>query len=203
MARTLPLRKRAVRPHASDNDMRPEGLTALAEALRSNTGLGLLDLSGNVLCDLWQRRDGRREGVHTIDGIVALADALCDNQALQSIDLRHNELRTEGANAIGKSLAANDALAVLGLRLNSIDDDGAAALAKPLAVNTTLSMLDLRENGEFGPRALQAIDRLFAMRKASGFPPLLVKHDGNQPTSRTRSSSRRTWRGPARGALKG
>eukprot|EP00966_Prymnesium_polylepis_P171591 3967213-Prymnesium_polylepis.1 len=53
---------RTARPRASDNDMRPEGLTALAEALRSNTGLGLLDLSGNVLCDLWQRRDGSRDG---------------------------------------------------------------------------------------------------------------------------------------------
>jgi hypothetical protein len=80
-----------------------------------------LDLSGNELCGL----DHRGGGTYTAKGITAIADALCVNGGLTSIDLSNNQLygvwtdyrgqqhgtyTAEGFTAIADAMRVNGAL---------------------------------------------------------------------------------------------
>ncbi|NXU53908.1 LRC45 protein, partial [Turnix velox] len=110
------------------------------------------------------------------EGVKLLLHGLCSNTTVKTLDLKGNNLRTVGAEALGKllsqnksirslvlewnnlgvweeafsffcqGLAANSVLQRLDLRNNQIDHQGAAELAMALKQNITLQELDLRWN---------------------------------------------------------
>jgi len=123
----------------------PAGGVALAGALRTNTVLRHLDLSGNHLCGKQQLPGGAWEGEHTIEAVAALADAL-PHSAVTDLNLRHNELGVSGCVAFAAALRADAPLATLNLQLNSFGDAGAIALLESLTANTSARSIDLREN---------------------------------------------------------
>jgi len=110
-------------------------------------------------------------GLNEVD-IKLLQEALVENTALTSLDVRYNQIGDAGAAA----LAQNTALTSLNMSNNQIGDAGAAALtqnttltslivwsnqigdagAAALAQNTTLTSLDVSENqiGDAGATAL-------------------------------------------------
>ncbi len=66
----------------------PEGVQAIAGALRVNGGLTSIDLSRNQLCGIWFDDDGygyQHHGTYTAEGITAIADALGVNGALTQV----------------------------------------------------------------------------------------------------------------------
>ncbi|KAM6317579.1 leucine-rich repeat-containing protein 45 isoform 2-T2 [Podargus strigoides] len=110
------------------------------------------------------------------EGVKLLLHGLCSNTTVKSLDLKGNNLRTVGAEALGKllrqnksirslilewnslgvweesfsffceGLGANNFLQQLDLRNNQINHQGAGELAMALKQNTSLQELDLRWN---------------------------------------------------------
>ncbi|KAM6111009.1 leucine-rich repeat-containing protein 45 [Pterocles gutturalis] len=110
------------------------------------------------------------------EGVKLLLHGLCSNTTVKSLDLKGNNLRTGGAEALGKllrrnksirslilewnnlgmweegffffcqGLGANNFLQRLDLRNNQINHQGAGELAVALKQNTSLQELDLRWN---------------------------------------------------------
>ena len=92
----------------------PNGGKALAAALSEGAAvLTYLNLSRNRLCGVWKEWDDDDEeetvqkGTYDPSGIKALADALSVNAVLKSINLRGNNLGTEGWCAIFHALRDN------------------------------------------------------------------------------------------------
>lgn len=98
------------------NNIGVTGATALAQMLKSNTGLAGLYLDGNNLGD---------------DGATALAEALKYNNALTTLDLNYNNIGNNGATALAGALESNTALTTLWLARNDdIGIRGATAISK-------------------------------------------------------------------------
>jgi uncharacterized protein (DUF924 family)/Ran GTPase-activating protein (RanGAP) involved in mRNA processing and transport/predicted esterase len=141
------------------NPLRPEGMIPLAEMLRTNPRLEVLDLVNCGLLD---------EGLETLlgaligpgrnttlrhlyagtNGVTArsaarLAEYLGGDCALESLSISCNRLGDEGLEVIAPALARNRSLRRLSLASNRIGPRGAAALARALAENSSLEMLDL------------------------------------------------------------
>ncbi|XP_008048092.1 leucine-rich repeat-containing protein 45 [Carlito syrichta] len=127
----------------SDCMLSEEGATLLLQGLCTNTVVRSVDLKGNNL---------------RAAGAEALGKLLRQNKSIQSLTLEWNNLGTwEDAFAtFCLGLAANSALQSLDLRNNQISHKGAEELALALKGNTTLQQLDLRWNniGLLGGRAL-------------------------------------------------
>ncbi|XP_070081857.1 leucine-rich repeat-containing protein 45 isoform X6 [Equus przewalskii] len=100
------------------------------------------------------------------EGATLLLQGLCTNTTVRFLDLKGNNLRAAGAEALGKllrqsksiqrALASNGSLQQLDLRNNQISHKGAEELALALKSNASLQQLDLRWNniGLLGGRAL-------------------------------------------------
>lgn len=82
------------------------------------------------------------------DASKILLYGLAHTRALESIDLKGNNLRCSGAEVIGIFLKKNTSVRSLRLDWNSLGlwGTGMAALAEGLAINQTLVLLDLRNN---------------------------------------------------------
>ncbi|KAF9576916.1 hypothetical protein EC968_000041 [Mortierella alpina] len=85
-------------------------------------------------------------------GAQPLAGAL---SALNDLDLRHDQIGDNGAQALSAALK-NSALTALDLRYNRIGDNGAQALSDALMKNSTLTTLYLSGNS-FGDKGAQAL----------------------------------------------
>ena len=130
------------------------GATALAEALKFDSGLQILDLRHN--------RIGEK-------GATALAEALKFNSTLQTLNLAHNAIVNEGVLALAEALKVNSTLQTLNLSYNKLRNmdtwahqvwkansvlpgfenyrvDRATAFAEALKTNSTLLTLELCEN---------------------------------------------------------
>ena len=107
------------------------GAHAIAQALKHNTALKLLNLLSNDI---------------GISGEHALAEMLKVNTGLQKLDLRFNTIGASGAAAIAEALKVNTALTLLNLNGNDIGDDGAVVISEALKVNTGLATLGLERN---------------------------------------------------------
>ncbi|NXH36257.1 DRC5 protein, partial [Myiagra hebetior] len=79
------------------------------------------------------------------DKIKLLARNLLDHPCLLELDLSHNLIRDNGAQALGK-LISHSRLEILNLCNNQIRHLGAQALAQGLAESSTLTSLNLRLN---------------------------------------------------------
>ena len=92
------------------NSAGDEGAKAIGDALRVNSALMSLDLSGNHLCGVCQEY-GEKKGTYDAAGINAIADALAVNSVLTSLDLRfYNKIGVEGGKAIAGALRVNGTL---------------------------------------------------------------------------------------------
>lgn len=129
------------------------GAAALAQALRYNRTIRILDLTGNLIGDdgisaisgaLDPRNSALEElrvGKNEISAVGAhyIATLLRQYPRLWRLDLSDNVVYKEGAVALARSLLTNESLRSLSLAHNGITDDGYEALAGALRCNRTLA----------------------------------------------------------------
>ncbi|NXH15460.1 LRC45 protein, partial [Bucco capensis] len=82
------------------------------------------------------------------EGVKLLLHGLCSNTTVKSLDLKGNNLRTVGAEALGKLLRQNKSIRSLILEWNSLGlwEEGFSFFCQGLGVNNSLQRLDLRNN---------------------------------------------------------
>jgi len=107
------------------------GATALGNALRTNTTLTELHLGANGIGDA---------------GAASLGEALRTNATLTALGLCHNGIGEGGVASLCEVLRTNATLKTLALTGNRIGDAGAASLAEAMRTNATITMLNLRHN---------------------------------------------------------
>ncbi|NXJ68662.1 LRC45 protein, partial [Rostratula benghalensis] len=82
------------------------------------------------------------------EGAKLLLHGLCSNTTVKSLDLKGNNLRTVGAEALGKLLRQNKSIRSLILEWNSLGvwEEGFSFFCQGLGANNVLQRLDLRNN---------------------------------------------------------
>lgn len=82
------------------------------------------------------------------EGATLLLQGLCTNTVLRFLDLKGNNLRAAGAEALGRLLRQNKSIQSLTLEWNNLGawEDAFATFCRALAGNSTLRQLDLRNN---------------------------------------------------------
>ncbi|XP_071430098.1 leucine-rich repeat-containing protein 45 isoform X1 [Pithys albifrons albifrons] len=82
------------------------------------------------------------------EGVKLLLQGLCSNTTVKSLDLKGNNLRTVGAEALGKLLTQNKSIRSLTLEWNSLGmwEEGFSFFCQGLRANNSLQRLDLRNN---------------------------------------------------------
>eukprot|EP00435_Cladocopium_sp_Y103_P071697 s56_g38.t1 len=129
--------------HLANNNLKNEGVEALAAGLHDNKTLVELDLAGNSI---------------GAEGTQVLSRALVHNSTLRRLSLEHNHVEDAGAQAIGEGLQENTGLVKLILNDNEIGDPGGEALAEALQTNKTLKVLHIQLN-KLGDLGCKALDR--------------------------------------------
>jgi len=121
----------------------PEGAALLAGALKTNSMLASLRLSGT--------RTGN-------PGAEALAKVLKTNTSLRDLDLSDTTLDDKGAVALAAALAVNRGLETLNIGNTNVGDAGAKALCDALAKNVSLRAIDLGPNPRMDRSWQQLLD---------------------------------------------
>ena len=118
-----------------------DGATAIAEGLKTNSALQVLQLERNDV---------------GAAGATAIAEGLKTNSTLQTLNLGFNKVGAAGATAMAEGLKTNSTLQTLNLHNNKVGDAGATAMAEGLKTNSTLQELNLQLNkvGDAGAAAL-------------------------------------------------
>ncbi|NXF89075.1 LRC45 protein, partial [Eubucco bourcierii] len=82
------------------------------------------------------------------EGVKLLLHGLCSNSTVKSLDLKGNNLRTVGAEALGKLLQQNRSIRSLNLEWNNLGvwEEGFSFFCQGLGANSILQRLDLRNN---------------------------------------------------------
>ncbi|XP_038227401.1 leucine-rich repeat-containing protein 45 isoform X2 [Dermochelys coriacea] len=82
------------------------------------------------------------------EGIRHLLNGLCSNTVVKTLDLKGNNLRALGAEALGKLLRQNKSIRSLTLEWNSLGmwEEGFSLFCQGLGANRFLQWLDLRNN---------------------------------------------------------
>jgi hypothetical protein len=101
---------------------KPEGVIALADAIRDNWALTKLDMSQNAL-------EGAAAG-------KAIGDMLTDNVTLKDLNLGMCSIDSDAVQGISTGLAGNGALVSLDLSENHLEADGAKVVAKAIKVTS-------------------------------------------------------------------
>jgi len=124
-----------------DETMNDYGLFSLAESLKTNTTLTVLNLKANKIDCV---------------GSYYLSEILKTNAALSTLNLSGNPLYSFGTQCLSLALKTNCTLKSLDVSDTSID---AQALSEALKVNTALTNLDLASNeiGDSGAKALSDV----------------------------------------------
>ncbi|KJE95297.1 hypothetical protein CAOG_05762 [Capsaspora owczarzaki ATCC 30864] len=119
----------------AESQIGDEEAKAIAEALKGNKAVTMLDLKWNETGEA---------------GAQAIAEALKVNTKLTTVDLYNNLIGDVGAHAIAEALKSE---------CESDGDAGAQAIAEALKVNTTLKELRLGENqiGNVGAQAIAVV----------------------------------------------
>ena len=117
------------------------GTIALADALKTNTFITVIDLGHNNIGDA---------------GVVAFADALKTNTSITKIGLSSNTIGDSAAVALANTLKTNTSITEVNLGGNKIGDPGAVALADALKTNTSITWISVRDNviGDTGGMAV-------------------------------------------------
>ena len=114
-----------------------KGLSAIADALKSNSSLRKLVLSKNAA--------STGESLRTAAG-PALGEALRWNTSLAELHLAHCLIQDDGAKIIFECMHENTTLKLLDLRWNRIGHASAIALGTMLQLNPTGRKIDLAHN---------------------------------------------------------
>ncbi|XP_063098280.1 leucine-rich repeat-containing protein 45 isoform X4 [Cavia porcellus] len=82
------------------------------------------------------------------EGLTMVLQGLCANTVMRLVDLKGNNLRAAGAEALGKLLRQNQSIQSLTLEWNNLGtwEDAFATFCRGLAANSALQQLDLRNN---------------------------------------------------------
>eukprot|EP00121_Abeoforma_whisleri_P001674 Awhi_evm1s1493 len=121
----------------------PEVMIEICKGLKQNRTLRTVDFS---CCQM------------TKESSFYLAEALKENKTIRSLELAHNDLRSEGMQLlIDVLLKENDTLNHLGLYMNGFDDQGAFALANLVEKNETLIYIDIGMNTHMTEKGLKRI----------------------------------------------
>ena len=141
----------------SDCSIGPVGAQHLAQALCVNTSVKTLDLSCNPLDD-----EEAKALAEMLGGNGAESSGIV-NTTLEHVDLSNCRIGPVGAKHLAQALCVNSSVKTLDLSCNPLDDEGAKALADMLGgngaessgtVNTTLEHVDL-SNCRIGPVGAQ------------------------------------------------
>ena len=134
------------------NGIGDRGAAALAEALRLNTTLQKLDLSGNAIDVegasewLWGEGEGggttlQKVGLSTMQSQAvfpplteAIAAAIAENPTLRCLNLSDNYIGEAGALALAEALSRNTTIQELQLKGNELGDAGVRAICEALQV---------------------------------------------------------------------
>ncbi len=121
--------------HLAKNDLGDDGAQAIAEALKDNTSLPILDLDLSENEIGWEGTEALAavlESTTTLTDLYdagAIAEALKTNSTLTRLDLAINNIDRDSAFVFAEALGVNTTtLKVLKLNCNEIDDDGAVAV---------------------------------------------------------------------------
>uniref|UniRef100_A0A8D1LN26 Leucine-rich repeat-containing protein 45 n=1 Tax=Sus scrofa TaxID=9823 RepID=A0A8D1LN26_PIG len=136
------------------------------------------------------------------EGATLLLQGLCVNTVVRFLDLKGNNLRAAGAEALGKLLRQNKSIQSLTLEWNSLGpwEDAFATFCGALAANSTLRQLDLRNNqiSHKGAEELALALRSNASLQQLGFfPDLRWNHIGllgGRALANCLPSNRTLWR---------
>ncbi|OQS03078.1 hypothetical protein THRCLA_04609 [Thraustotheca clavata] len=129
---------RLVKLDLKSNNLRDDGIVALASALPLCTRLQILHLFNQDCTDV---------------GAVALAEGIIQCKSLKKIDLGDNAIENEGAIALSKALPA---LSDVDLSYNGIAHEGAIALGNVMPDTSRMAWLNL-EGNPLGIDGVQAI----------------------------------------------
>ncbi|CAG8746539.1 3938_t:CDS:10, partial [Dentiscutata erythropus] len=118
--------------HLSENRIDFKGLIFIADGVKHNCHLELLDISRNPV------------GGPSIEGVTSLRNALSLNTTLKILFLSNTQLSTEGAIALAEYLPETKSLVHLDLTSNpDIDIAGVMALAVSIKMNYSVRILDV------------------------------------------------------------
>jgi Ran GTPase-activating protein (RanGAP) involved in mRNA processing and transport len=110
-------------------------VTSLAEGLKTNTTLEILDLKRNVFSsELFGGDVGE-----------ALETALSVNSSLRTLDLTNCHLDSSSTTCLGRGLRANTTLEVLRMGQNLVGSIGASAFVEAMGSNVSLKTLELTD----------------------------------------------------------
>ena len=104
-----------------------------------------LNLSNNRLCGVWVEY-GTQKGNYITEGINAIADALCVNGALTSLELRGNQLGDNGWGAIFAAVCGNKDSKITSLDASSenIGPAGVKLIAEAFRTSVTGALMKVR-----------------------------------------------------------
>jgi Ran GTPase-activating protein (RanGAP) involved in mRNA processing and transport len=147
----------------------------IAKALRTNTTLTSLDVSGNdmntgilTLCGILSVNTTltcvnlsytqiRDEGAH------ALAGVMTSNTSITTLDIGGNYISCVGIKSVAEALATNTSLTQIDLYINHFGTEGALCLAGALSVNTSLTSVGVDGNSDIGLKGVLALAQALTM----------------------------------------
>ncbi len=135
------------------------GVSILAEGIKENSSLralcfinnGLYCHGASTLADVIRNKNNSQSsGIESLtirvnhvkdNGAIAIAEALGESKTLINLDLMLNEIRESGAEHLARAIEINTTLQTLALSNNFINDRGGIRIAKSLEKNSTLQMI--------------------------------------------------------------
>ncbi|KAL3878556.1 hypothetical protein ACJMK2_030893 [Sinanodonta woodiana] len=166
------LHKSLVNLFLENCDVNGQALRCLADFMKTNNTLKVLDLSDNKV------NDGDAEHIAAIiesngsitelilrrnnigDGAEIIGKALLHNDTIATIDLSWNNIRAKGSIGLCHGLMKNTGLKILIVAWNGFGCEGCAALSHCLIHNTTLTTVDLTCNQIHPPALFKLIKGL-------------------------------------------
>ena len=126
---------------------RPVDAVALAEALASESGVDLQELTLSNVSNL---------GYEHPERMKAIADAIESHPSLVSLVIENTDIQWQGADAIAWALRSNNVLARLVMGKCGIGVGGAMSVARMLETNKGIAVLEVGFN-DIGPEGIAAI----------------------------------------------
>lgn len=164
------------------NNIKSQGLAALAYKLNTNKTLQVLHLQNNQIDDA---------------GMLALGTALKTNTTLKEVWLSDNRITSKGLTTLCEALVVNKTLTNIRLDKNPIDNEGAKVLAAILKVkNSTVQQLDLRFSDASEPAVLNVIQQVTATNFARPRMAAFLCGSKARPNNPVRSPVNNFFRSP-------
>lgn len=161
--------------YLGENNLQPADGAHLYQLIIGNSSIQMIDLRNNQLqdcglrhiCDALRNKEAAQKSAlsalvlwnNRLTGasIESLANALKENNKLETLNIGSNNLSLEGIVALKPALLANSSLQRLGLQATNLDCQCAIVLAECLADNNVMVRVDLRDNAQIGSAGLLAL----------------------------------------------